>query len=64
MTKRRRTSRGSKIHPFRRRANRRRLIALLVISIIAFVLLWLISFLYDYQVDFYEPRDGERIGGG
>jgi len=63
MTKRRRTSRRSKIHPFRRRANRRRLIALLVISIIAFVLLWLISYLYDYQIEFYEPRDGERIGG-
>jgi len=63
MTKRRRTSSRSKIHPFRRRANRRRLIALLVISIIAFVLLWLISFLYDYQIEFYEPRDGERIGG-
>lgn len=60
MTKRRRTSRRSKIHPFRRRANRRRLIALLVIAVIALVLLWLGSFLYDYQVDFYEPRDVER----
>ena len=60
MTKRRRTSRRSKIHPFRSRANRRRLIALLVIAVIAFVLLWLGSFLYDYQVDFYEPRDVER----
>jgi len=60
MTKRRRTSRRSKIHPFRRRAIRRRLIALLVISIITFVLLWLGSYLYDYQVEFYEPRDAER----
>jgi hypothetical protein len=63
MMKKRRISTGSRSSPFRRRANRRRLIALLVISVIAFVLLWLISFLYDYQVDFYEPRDGERIGG-
>ncbi len=63
MMKKRRISTGSRSSPFRRRVNRRRLIVLVVISVIAFVLLWLISFLYDYQVDFYEPRDGERIGG-
>ena len=63
MTRRKRTSRRSRSHPFRRRAIRRRVIALLVISVIAFVLLWLASYLYDYQVEFYEPRDLERREG-
>ncbi len=63
MTERRRTSRRSKIHPFRRRANRRRLIALLVIVVIASLLLWLGSYLYDYQPEYYEPRDLERQEG-
>jgi len=63
MTKRRRTSRRSRASPFQRRVNRRRLIALLVISVVAFVLLWLISYLYDYQIEFYEPRDMERQEG-
>jgi len=63
MTKRRWTSRRSRASPFQRRANRRRLIALVVISVIAFVLLWLISYLYDYQIEFYEPRDVERQEG-
>jgi len=60
MTDKRRTSTRSKTHPSRRRANRRRLIALLLIVVIASLLLWLGSYLYDYQVEFYEPRDVER----
>ncbi len=63
MTKRRRTSRRSKTRYSRHRANRRRLIALVLITVIAFVLMWLGSYLYNYQPEYYEPRDGERIGG-
>jgi len=39
---------------------RRRLIALLSIVVIALLLLWLGSYLYDYQIEYYEPRDVER----
>jgi len=60
MTDKRRTSTRSKTHPSRRRANRRRLIALLLIIGLTFLLLWLGSYLYDYQIEFYEPRDVER----
>jgi cell division septal protein FtsQ len=60
MTHKRRTSTRSKTHPSRRRANRRRLIALVVISVIALLLLWLGSYLYNYQPEYYEPRDSER----
>ncbi len=60
MTDKRRTSTRSKTHPSRRRANRRRLIALAVIIGMTFLLLWLGSYLYDYQIEFYEPRDVER----
>jgi len=60
MTDKRRTSTRSKTHPSRRRANRRRLIALLLIIGLTFLLLWLGSYLYDYQIEFYEPRDMER----
>jgi len=63
MTRRTRTSRRSRSHPFRRRANRRRLIALLLIVVIASLLLWLGSYLYDYQPEYYEPRDLEREEG-
>ncbi len=59
MTKERRTSTRSKTSYSRRRANRRRLIALLLIVVVTFLLLWLGSFLYDYQIEFYEPRDVE-----
>ena len=60
MTDKRMTSTRSKTHPSRRRANRRRLIALLLIIGLTFLLLWLGSYLYDYQIEFYEPRDVER----
>jgi hypothetical protein len=60
MTHKRRISRRSRTHPSRRRANRRRLIALALIAVIALLLLWLGSYLYDYQIEFYEPRDSER----
>jgi len=60
MTDKKRTSTRSRTHPARRRANRRRLIALLLIVVIASLLLWLGSYLYDYQIEFYEPRDAER----
>ena len=60
MTKKRRTSTRSKTRASRRRANRRRLIALVLIVVIAGLLLWLGSYLYDYQIEFYEPRDLER----
>jgi ferric-dicitrate binding protein FerR (iron transport regulator) len=60
MTDKRRSSTRSKTHPSRRRANRRRLIALVLIVVFAAVLLWLGSYLYDYQIEFYEPRDEER----
>ena len=60
MTKGRRTSTRSKPHPSRRRANRRRLIALVLIVVIAGLLLWLGSYLYNYQPEYYEPRDLER----
>jgi len=63
MTTKIRTSTRSKTHPSRRRANRRRLIALLLIVVIAFLLLWLGSYLYNYQPDYYEPRDFEREEG-
>ena len=33
---------------------------MLIILVIASLLLWLGSYLYDYQIDFYEPRDVER----
>ena len=60
MTDKRRTSTRSKNHPSRRRGNRRRLIALAVIAVVTLLLLWLGSYLYDYQIEFYEPRDVER----
>ena len=60
MTKGRRTSTGSKTRYSRRRANRRRLIALVLIVVIAGLLLWLGSYLYDYKPEYYEPRDVER----
>ncbi len=60
MTDKRRTSTRSKTHPSRRRANRRRLIALVLIVVVAALLLWLGSYLYDYQVEFYEPQDLDR----
>jgi len=60
---RRRRTRRSKTRASRHRANRRRLIALLLITVIAFVLLWLGSYLYDYQVEYYEPKDLERQEG-
>ncbi len=60
MTKKRRTSTRSKTRASRRRANRRRLIALVLIVVIAGLLLWLGSYLYNYQPEYYEPRDLER----
>ncbi len=63
MTKGRRTSTPSKTGYSRRRANRRRLIALVLIVVIASLLLWLGSYLYNYQPEFYEPRDLERQEG-
>ncbi len=60
MTKRRRTSRRSKTRYSRHIANRRRLIALVLIVVIASLLMWLGSYLYNYQIDFYEPRDVQR----
>ncbi len=60
MTKGRRSSRRSKTRYSRRSANRRRLIALVLIVVIAGLLLWLGSYLYDYQIEFHEPRDQER----
>lgn len=60
MTDRMRISTRSRTRASRRRANRRRLIALLLIVVITFLLLWLGSYLYDYQIDFYEPRDLDR----
>ena len=60
MTKGRRTSTRSKTGYSRRRANRRRLIALVLIAVIAGLLLWLGSYLYNYQPEYYEPRDLER----
>jgi len=63
MRKKRRSSRRSKTSYSRRRAKRRRLIALVLIVGIAGLLLWLVSYLYDYQIEFYEPRDVERREG-
>jgi len=63
MTKGRRTSRRSKNRYSWRRANRRQLIALVLIGIIASLLLWLGSYLYNYQPEYYEPRDLERREG-
>ncbi|MCZ6485097.1 MAG: hypothetical protein O6826_05310, partial [Acidobacteria bacterium] len=57
---RRRTSTRSRTRSSRRRANRRRLIALVLITLIAFVLMWLGSYLYNYQPEYYEPRDEQR----
>ncbi len=59
MRDRRRSFRRSKSYS-RRRANRRRLIALVLIVVIAGLLLWFGSYLYNYQIEFYEPRDVER----
>jgi len=39
------------------------LIALVLIVVIAFLLLWLGSYLYNYQPEYYEPRDLERQEG-
>ncbi len=36
-------------------------IILSLIVVIAFFLLWFGSYLYNYQPDFYEPRDVERV---
>jgi hypothetical protein len=58
-----RTSTRTKTRASRRRANRRRLIALAVIAVLTFLLLWLGSYLYDYQIEFYEPRDSDRTEG-
>ncbi len=60
MREKRWSSRPGRTRYSRRRANRRRLIALVLIVVIAGLLLWLGSYLYDYQVEFYEPRDLER----
>jgi len=60
MRKRRRSSRPGRTRYSRRRAKRRRLIALVLIAVIALLLLWLGSYLYDYQIEFYEPRDLDR----
>jgi len=44
----------------RRRAMWRRVVVLLLIVVTTFLLLWLGSYLYDYQIEFYEPRDLDR----
>ncbi len=36
------------------------MIALVLIVVIAYLLFWLGSYFYDYQIEFYEPRDEER----
>ncbi len=61
MTKRRRTSRRSKTRYSRPRANWRLLLTLVLIVVIASLLLWFGSYLYDYQIEYYEPRDLERL---
>ena len=55
-----RRSTRSKTRASRRKANRQRLIALAVIAAVTLLLLWLGSYLYDYEIEFYEPRDSER----
>ncbi|MFQ5930250.1 MAG: hypothetical protein ACE5MK_11170 [Acidobacteriota bacterium] len=49
---------------FRRRSSRRRVIRrIIVLSLIlgiAFLVLWFGSYLYDYEIHYYEPRDLER----
>ena len=35
-------------------------VALVVIAILCSLILWLASYLYSYEPDFYEPRDQER----
>lgn len=37
-----------------------RLIALVLIVVIAGLLMWLGSYLYNYQVEYHEPRDVDR----
>jgi len=60
MRRKRRSSRRGWTGFLRSRVMRRRLIALLSIVVIALLLLWLGSYLYDYQIEYYEPRDVER----
>ncbi|MEE8160911.1 MAG: hypothetical protein V3T61_04665 [Acidobacteriota bacterium] len=50
--------------PFGVRFSRRRtvqtMVVLLLFLLASFGILWFVSFLYDYQIQFYEPRDLER----
>ena len=43
-----------------RRTASRLAMALVVISVLCFLILWLVSYLYDYNTIFYEPADSER----
>ena len=54
--------RGVKRRPtsFTPRKMGRLAIALVVISVLCSLILWLASFLYNYETDYYEPRDEER----
>ncbi len=60
MRNKRRSSRSRRTRYSRRRANRMRLIALVLIVVIAGLLMWLGSYLYNYQVEYHEPRDVDR----
>ncbi len=50
-----------RLRRFSRHELRRRVIGLLLILILVYFAVWFISSLYDYQIEYYEPKDSERL---
>jgi len=46
--------------PFSLRGITRTILGLSLVLLVALLLLWIIPYLYDYEIEFYEPRDLER----